>query len=166
MYKFRWYVAGILAAVIIALFFFGRFNTPAVTAGVTVRIDSVIVRDTVRIIKRDTAIRVSQRVIRDTVSVNDSTLQISTDMASCYSIEQDFPGVAHINVGMCSKTFALTPPPDLRSDITFTPVPDTLKTELRVDSVPQIVYKPPKIPTWAAITCGILAGALTVALIK
>ena len=164
MNKAGWIVALVLFIVCVHLYTKQQGPaTPKVVTGVTVRIDTVIKHDTIQTTKRgsDFAVRVipAPPIAVDTIK-KDSVGNLRKDSMVCYSDSQTYASGASVHAEMCSRFFPKIKPLDLTGSITFHPGNDSMKIFSRVDTIPKIIYKPPIIPTWQAVTLGVVGGVL------
>ena len=164
MFKNGWTVVVVLLVVLACVFFWPKKGDGPIIPGKIVTVDSVIIHDTVVVEKRVDQFRVTTRVIHDTVPGAGG--KDTTRVKNCYSFDEIFKSGAYVSAEMCSRTFPALRPADLTGKITYLPPPESLKIETRIDTVPRIVYRPPVIPTWQAVTLGIAAGVLAGILVK
>jgi hypothetical protein len=171
--KTGWILALILAATCVFLIAKNHNPHPPVIPGVTVRVDTVIVHDTIETVKTVTDFVVKRKPLPPAaieIAKIDSGLpppqSTAVDSTTCYSYSQEYANGAYAQAEMCSRYFPTVRPWDLSGTIKYCPGIDTMKTFWRVDTVPRIMYKPPIIPTWQAVTLGIAAGVLAGILVK
>jgi len=159
MNKAGWILALVLAAFCVFLYLRKPGPSSSVIPGVTVRTDSVIVHDT---IKTEIMVPVIKKII-----IHD-TLQptINVDSTVSYSIDQHYPRNAYVRAEMLSKEFPAERPKDFKGLITYVPPIDSIRIETRTDTTPKIIFKPPVIPTWQAVTLGLAAGVLATLVVK
>lgn len=141
-----------------------------VIPGVTVRIDTVKVHDTITTNKKASDFTVKLKPVPPAPQIAIEALKTDSaaapskdtvkDSATCYSFSQDYANGAHAMAEMCSRFFPKVKPWDVSGVIKYRPGNDTMRIETRVDSVPKIIYKKPIIPTWQAVTLGVAAGVL------
>jgi hypothetical protein len=137
-------------------------TTPVVIPGATtIRIDTVVVRDTIVTVFTRKEIAVTKEIIMDTIDNSPHN-----DTAVGYGISEDYPNGVHIGARLYSRHFSEIPPVDLRGIIDYRPGNDTFKTVFRTDSVVKNVYKPPIIPTWEAVIIGLTAGTIVTLILK
>jgi hypothetical protein len=164
MSKTGWIVALILAIICVFLYLHRPAPPPSVIPGVTMRVDTVIIHDTIYTIKHrgDITVRLAPVKTAANAPKIDSTAPpsetIAIDTPVCYSFSEEYKNGAYVQAEMCSRFFPENRPEDLEGAITYHPGNDTMKLFSRVDTVPKIIFKPPKIPTWQAITIGAVLG--------
>jgi hypothetical protein len=170
MNKAGWIVALILFVACVHLYTRQQAQRPQVTPGVVIQKDTVIVHDTLRSIisGNDIAIRkvpapVVAQTAADTPRIDSAgapSNDTAQDSAVCYSFSQAYASGAFVQAEMCSRFFPPVRPLDLAGTIDFRPGNDTVKSFWRVDTIPKIEYKRPVIPTWQAVTLGLVGGVL------
>lgn len=158
MNKLGWIISFFLVVAICIRVYKDKLEDTAVINGVSVQVDTVIVHDTIR-----TMIAGKDIIVRKTVIATvDTQLTDSagTDTAICYSFSQTYASGAYVQSEMCSRFFPQNRPEDLAGNIIYRPGNDTMKLFSRIDTIPKIVFKPPVIPTWKAVTLGLAGGIL------
>jgi hypothetical protein len=130
-------------------------NSTKIIQGQTTIRDTVLIHDTLtNTITRD-KIRVERKI--DTVRIGD-TVAIDSNKI-CYSAEKTYERGAYVRASVCSKFFELITPEDLEMNIRYVPPFDSIKIITRIDTTPPVfIYKKPIIPTWQAVTLGIVGG--------
>jgi hypothetical protein len=166
MFKNGWGVVIILLVVLACVIFLPKKGEGPIIAGKTVTMDTVIFHDTIFVERGPGQIQVIKKIIHDTVAGIAAAGTVSADTVKCYSLDEQYPGGAYIKAEICSREFPELRPMDLQGNIAYLPPAESLKIETRVDTVPRIIYKPPIVPTWQAVTLGIAAGVLAGMLVK
>jgi len=170
MNKTGWIVAFFLFIAYVHLYTRQQGQHPPVTTGGPVQVDTIIVHDTLRAVIPGKAIAVQKVPVPATAQTATDTPRIDSaaapskdtaqDSIVCYSFSQAYASGVFVQAEMCSRFFPPVRPLDLVGTIDFRPGNDTVKTVWRVDTIPKIAYKRPFIPTWQAITLGVVGGVL------
>jgi hypothetical protein len=136
------------------LVFLCQDKPPAVIPGTPVAVvDTVIIHDTVRVsIPRD---KIVVRVVP--AAETDTTL---AEEAVCYGVENALESGGVIGAEVCSRVFPKEKPEDIKFNLFYKPGNDTIRSFLRIDTIPKIIYKKPVISPWTALIVGVAAGSI------
>jgi hypothetical protein len=113
------------------------FHCPEVHAGIETTFITTIIHDTIRTEKTRKEIQVSR--IIDMVLIKDSSdtskLLPKEDTSTCYSFDSHEKDGAYIKADICSDSFTIIKPLDLKATIFYQAAPDTLRKIFRVDTL-------------------------------
>jgi hypothetical protein len=154
---------------ILCIFFYKRWTvqelSPPVIGGQTFILDTIIIRDTIidtlpKFIIKKVPISDGLNISKDSFRELPPIILEASDSAVRYEMSREYPNGAKVEAVMSSRYFPDPPPIDLKKYLSFFPGNDSIKIIHRIDSVPKFIYKKPIIPTWQAVTLGVLGGVI------
>lgn len=139
--KVYWYLGWCLLILLVGFIMGFKCNTPdkpVVTNTTIIKVDSVIIHDTMPVYKP--IIKYKEKIVIQYKKDTSNTLISMDDTSRCYTVEGTSERGTYVQTEVCSKEFPNILPIDITSNMIIRESPDTIKTLTIQDT---IVYKTP-----------------------
>jgi len=119
-----------------------RSKPPTIKAGKETLTISVVIHDTVNTIKTVSQIKAFKKIDTIYIPQNATTTLLKRDSAVCYSFDEKEKDGAFIQATLCSDSFAIKKPFDLKGNIFYISAPESTKTIRLTNTVVQTKMQP------------------------